>query len=41
MSQADTDDGSTFDTDSYPIAVDARASKCMTNEKNDFIGTPV
>jgi hypothetical protein len=41
MSHADTDDGSTFDTDSYPIAVDAGASKCMTNNKGDFIGTPV
>jgi hypothetical protein len=41
MSQVDMDDGSTFDTDSYPIAVDAGASKCMTNDKNDFIRTPV
>jgi hypothetical protein len=40
MSHADTDDGSSFDTDSYPIVVDAGASKCMTNDKGDFIGTP-
>jgi hypothetical protein len=40
MSHADTDDGSSFDTDSFPIVIDAGASKCMTNDKGDFIGTP-
>jgi hypothetical protein len=41
MSHADPDDGIAFDTDSFPIAFDARASKCMTNDENDFIDTPV
>jgi hypothetical protein len=41
MSHANSDDGIAFDTDSFPIAVDAGASKCMTNVQNDFIGTPV
>jgi hypothetical protein len=39
MSHADKEDGSSFDTHSFPIAVDAGASKCMTNDKGDFIGT--
>ena len=30
----------TFDTDSFPIAVDGCASACMTPNKNDFIRTP-
>jgi hypothetical protein len=30
-----------FDTDSFPVAIDNCASRCMTNDEADFIDTPV
>jgi hypothetical protein len=32
--------GSEYDTDFFPILLDNHASKCLTNNLQDFLGTP-
>ena len=34
-----TDRGTTFDSDSFPIRIDNCATKCITNDKDDFEGS--